>query len=80
MMVEHIEREVALDTLKPCCFHNPLSDRCNCYIEVIRTAANPPKNIRIGCSFHSVWLKECFETVGEACNEWNRQMDGDGNG
>ena len=61
--------------LKPCCFSNPLSKYCYCHIEIIRTAADPPKNIRIGCTFHHVWLKETFETVEEAVEEWNRRTD-----
>lgn len=62
--------------LKPCCFANSLSKYCYCHIEIIRTAAPPPKNIRIGCEFHGVWLPECFETVGEAVNAWNMRFNG----
>lgn len=65
---------MSIDDLCPCCFHNPLAKHCFCHIEVIRTAAKPPKNIRIGCEFHHVWLKECFETVEEACAAWNRSQ------
>lgn len=56
--------------LKPCPKYTTL-----CHVEIIRTAVNPPKNIRIGCSLHGVWLPECFSTVEEATEAWNRRAD-----
>lgn len=56
--------------LKPCPRNKGL-----CHIEIIRTAADPPKIIRIGCIIHSVWLPESFGSVDEAVSEWNRRAN-----
>lgn len=56
--------------LKPC-------PKCEtlCHVEIIRTAAKAPKNIRIGCSLHGVWLPGLFSTAEEAVEAWNRRKD-----
>lgn len=57
-----------MDKLKPCPKQNTF-----CHIEIIKTAAKPPRNIRIGCELHSFWLPESFESVEEAVDAWNRR-------
>lgn len=58
--------------LKPCW----LSEHGYCHIKIIRTAAKPPQNIRIGCDTHCAWLNESFCTVDEAENAWNTRFNG----
>ena len=45
-----------------------------CHIEIIRTAEKGPRNIRIGCEHHGVWLDESFSTVNDAIKAWNIKM------
>ena len=56
--------------LKPCPNYKTL-----CHIEIIKTAAKPPRNIRIGCELHSFWLPEPFESVADAVEAWNRRAN-----
>lgn len=61
------EKEM-LEGLKNC----PRS-KWTCHIEIVETKAQKPKNIRIGCSLHSFWLSDLFETIEEAIEAWNRR-------
>lgn len=53
--------------LKPC-------HKCNCLcrVEVVKTMAN---KYRIGCTIHSVWQEDGFDSVNEAVEDWNRRAD-----
>ncbi len=59
--------------LKPC----PLLAKdffdCRCEIEIFRTVAPAPKNIRIICKTHTFTLPGSYATVEEAEEEWNRR-------
>lgn len=45
-----------------------------CEIQVVETLASKPKNIRIGCVTHGVFLPECFSSPNEAIDTWNQTM------
>lgn len=45
-----------------------------CEIQVVETLAPKPKNIRIGCVTHFVFLPECFSSPDEAIDAWNQKM------
>ena len=57
-----------MDKLKPCPCYKGL-----CHVEIIQTLAPPPRNIRIGCEMHGVWLPDSYESVEKAIEAWNRR-------
>lgn len=59
----------SIDRLSPCPQYNGL-----CEIEVFDTLAPKPKNIRIGCRTHGFYSSECFRSVDEAIDAWNRRV------
>lgn len=53
--------------LKPC-------PKCEsmCRVMVVKTMAN---KYRVGCTIHSVWQENGYDSMDEAVNEWNRRVD-----
>ena len=60
--------------LKPCPFGENDFFGCRCSIEIIRTAAPAPRNIRMICKTHTFVLPGSYATVEEAEKEWNRRV------
>ena len=61
--------------IKPCPKYKKGFFECGCHIEVIRTCAPFPKNIRVQCVRHSYLLPGCFETVEDAVEAWNKNAE-----
>ena len=65
------------------CVHNPYIfiksatityPQSYCEIQIIETMKEPPQNIRICCTQHGYWLKDCFCSIEEAVSAWNKEM------
>lgn len=53
--------------LKPC-----PKCRAICSVTVVQTMAN---KYRVGCTIHSIWQENGYDSIDEAVDEWNRRSD-----